>query len=132
MTWSVHWVTGETRPVESFATVQLQRKQSTPLVSDYKSVVQTIERAWRPLETDPRFGPQSPQAVRARLPGLRLRKADVDPDEEGSDDEWWTQSKQRGVWGVIELFSKDASFSLGSLSARGRASQHDTGVGDSF
>ena len=61
MTGSVHWVTGGTRPVESFATIQLQRKQSALLVSDYKRVVQTIERARGPLETDPRFGPQSPK-----------------------------------------------------------------------
>ena len=33
MTGSLHWVTGGTRPDESFATSQLQRKQSAPLVS---------------------------------------------------------------------------------------------------
>ena len=36
MTGSSHWVMGGTRPDESFATSQLQRKQSAPLVSDHK------------------------------------------------------------------------------------------------
>ena len=44
MTGSLHWVTGSTRPDEAFATSQLQRKQSAPLVSDHKRAVQTIKR----------------------------------------------------------------------------------------
>ena len=44
MTGSLHWVTGGTRRDESFATSQLQRKQSAPLVSDHKRAVQTIKR----------------------------------------------------------------------------------------
>ena len=44
MTGSLHWVTGGTRPDESFATSQLQRRQSAPLVSDHKRAVQTTNR----------------------------------------------------------------------------------------
>ena len=41
MTGSLQWVMGGTRPDESFATSQLQRKQSAPLVCDHKRAVQT-------------------------------------------------------------------------------------------
>ena len=44
MTGSLHWVTGGIRPDESFATSQLERKQSDPLVSDHQRAVQTIKR----------------------------------------------------------------------------------------
>ena len=30
-------------------------------------------------------------------PDSALHKADADPDEEGSDDEWWTKAKQKGI-----------------------------------
>ena len=43
-TGSLHWVTGGTRPDESFATSQLQKKQSAPLVSDHNRAVQTLKR----------------------------------------------------------------------------------------
>ena len=74
-----------------------------------------MKRARGPLETDSRFGSQSPKLCVLVYPDSALHKADVDPDEEGSDDEWWTKAKQKGIWGVIKLFSKDASFSFGQF-----------------
>ena len=42
------------------------------------------------------------------------------------------EGKAEGYWCVIELFSTDASVSLSSLSAGGRASQCDSSLGDSL
>ena len=57
MTGSLHWVTGGTRPDESFATSQLQRKQSAPLVSDHKRAVRTFKRLRNQPEIGLRFRP---------------------------------------------------------------------------
>ena len=83
MTGSLPWVTGGTRPDESFVASQLQRKQSAPLVSDHMRAVQTIKRLRGQPDMGLRFRP--------------LHNADTVPDEEGSDDEWWTRAKQKGI-----------------------------------
>ena len=56
MTGSLRWVTGGTRPDESFATSQLQSKQSAPFVSDQKGR-KTIKRLRVQPEIGLRFRP---------------------------------------------------------------------------
>ena len=97
MTGSLHWVTGGTRPNELFATIQLQKKQSAPLMTDHKGAVQTFKHASGPLENDLRIRPGSPKLCVLVYRDSTLHQADADPDEEGSDDEWWTMTKQKGV-----------------------------------
>ena len=65
-TGSLHWVTGGTRPDESFATSQLQKKQSAPLVSDHNRAVQTLKRLRGQPEIGLRFRPL-PTKMRARV-----------------------------------------------------------------
>ena len=93
MTGSLHWVTGGTRPDEAFATSQLQRIQSAPLVSDHKRAVQTIKR----LRGQPEIGllckPRCAYWCTQTQPSTN---ADADPDEEGSDDEWFGEGKAEG------------------------------------
>ena len=98
MTGSLHWVTGGTRPDESFATSQLQRKQSEPLVSDHKRAVQTIKRLiiGQP-EIGLKFRPLSTKMCVLVYTDSALHNADADPDEGGSDDEWLARAKQKGI-----------------------------------
>ena len=84
MTRSLHWVTGGTRPDESFATSQLLRKQSEPLVSDHKRAVQTIKRLRGKLEIGFKFGPLSTKMCAHVNTDSALHNADADPDEGGS------------------------------------------------
>ena len=93
MTGSLHWVTRGTRPDKSFATSQLQRKQSAPLMSDHKRAVQTIKRLRGQPEIGLRFRP-----LPAKMCVLVYTdNADADPDEEGSDDEWLAMAKHKGI-----------------------------------
>ena len=57
--------TGGTRPDESFATSQLQRKQSAHRVSDHKRAVQTVQRLRSQPEIGLRFRPLPTQILRA-------------------------------------------------------------------
>ena len=79
-------MTGGARPDESFATYQLQRKQSALVVSDHKRAVQTIKRVRGQPEIGLRFRPLPTKMCVHRL-SPSLHNADADPDEEGSDDE---------------------------------------------
>ena len=97
MTRSLHWVTGGTRPDESFATSQLPRKQSEPLVSDHKRAVQTIKRLTGHPEIGSKFRPLSTKMCEHVYTDSALHTADADPDEGGSDDEWLARAKQKGV-----------------------------------
>ena len=75
MTGSLHWVTGGTRPDESLETSQLLRKQSAPLVSEHKRVVQTIKRL--------RGQPLLSKMCVLVCTDSALHNADADPDEKG-------------------------------------------------
>ena len=97
MTWNLHWVTGGTRPDESFATSQLQWKQSTPRVSDHKIAVQTVKRLRSQPEVGLRFRPLPTKMCVLVYTDAALHNADADPDEEGSDDEWLAKAKQKGI-----------------------------------
>ena len=97
MTGSLHWVTRGTRPDESFATSQLQRKQSVPLVSDHKRAVQTIKRLRGQPEIGLRFTPLPTTMCVLVYTDSALHNADADPDEAGSDDERLTRAKQKGI-----------------------------------
>ena len=97
MTGSLHWVTGGTRPDESLATSQLQRKPSEPLVCDHKRAVQTIKRLRGQPEIGLKFRPLSTKMCALVYSDSALRNADADPDEGGSDDEWLARAKQKGV-----------------------------------
>ena len=91
------WVTGGTRPDESFAISQLQRKQSAPWVSDHNRAVQTIKRLWGQPEIGLRFRLLPTKMCVLVYTGSALHNADADPDEEGSDDEWLTRAKRKGI-----------------------------------
>ena len=95
MTGSLHWVTGGTRPDESFTTSQLQRKQTAPLVSDHKRAVQTIKRLRGQPEIGLRFRLLPTKMCVIVYTDSALHNADADPDEEGSDDEWLTRASRR-------------------------------------
>ena len=86
-----------TRPDESFATSQLQRKQSAPLLSDHKPAVQTLKR----MRCQPEIGlssrPLSTKMCVLVYTDSVLQDADADPDEEGFDDEWMARAKQKGI-----------------------------------
>ena len=97
MTRSFHWVTGGTRLDELFATSQLQRKQSAPLVSDHKRAVQTIKRLRCQPEIGLRFRPLSTKMCVLVFTDSALHNTDADTDDEGSDDEWLTRAKQKGI-----------------------------------
>ena len=97
MTGSLHWVTGGTRPDESLATSQSQRKQSAPLVSDHKRAVQTVKRLRGQPEIGLRFRPRPTQLCVLVYPDSALHNADANPDEEESDDEWWAKAKKKGI-----------------------------------
>ena len=97
MTGSLHWVTGGTRPDESFATSQSQRKQSAPMVFDHKRVVQTMKRLRGEPETGLRFRPRPTQLCVLVYPDSALHNADANHDEEESDDEWWAKAKKKGI-----------------------------------
>ena len=97
MTRSFHWVTGGTRPDELFATSQLQRKQSAPLVSDHKRAVQTIKHLRCQPEIGLRFRPLSTKMCVLVFTDSARHNADADTDDEGSDDEWLTRAKQKGI-----------------------------------
>ena len=94
MTGSLHWVTGGTRPDESFATTQLQRKQAASLVSDHKRAVQTVKGQ---PEIGLRFGPLSTQMCVVVYTDSALHNADADTDDEGSDDGWLARARQKGI-----------------------------------
>ena len=93
MTGSLHWVTVGTRPDEAFATSQLQRKQSAPLVSDHKCAVQTKKRLRCQPEICLRFRPLSTKMCVLACTDSALQRADADTDDEGSDDERLAKAK---------------------------------------
>ena len=95
MTGSLHRVTGGTRPDDSFATSQRQRKQSAPLVSDHKLAVPTITRLRGQPEIGLRVGPLPTK--------MCVLMYAVGPDEEGSDDEWLTREDRGAALTVASL-----------------------------
>ena len=97
VTGSLHWVTGGTRPDEDFATSQVQRKQSAPLVTDQKRAVQTKKRLRVQPESGLRFRPLPTKMCILVYTDSALHNADADRDEEGSDDEWLAKAKVKGV-----------------------------------
>ena len=91
-------VTGGTRPDESFATSQLQRKQAAPLVFDHNRAVQTVKRLrGQPEIIGLRFGPLSTGMCVVVHTDSALHNADADTDDEGSDDEWLAGVEQKGI-----------------------------------
>ena len=97
MTGSLQWVMGGTRPDESFATSQLQRKQSAPLVSDHKRAVQTIKCLRSQPEIGLRFRPLPTKMCVLVYTNSALHNADANTNEEGSSDEWLAKAKQKGI-----------------------------------
>ena len=97
MTGSLPWVTGGTCPDESFATSQLQRKHTAPLVSDHKRAVQTINRLRGQPEIGLRFTPVPTKMCVLVYTDSALHNADADTDEKGLDDEWLAKAKQKGI-----------------------------------
>ena len=97
VTGSLRWITGGTRPDDSFATSRLQRKQAPHLGSDHKRAVQTVKRQIGQPEIGLRFRPLSTKMCVVVSTDSALRNADADPDEEGSDDEWLARAKQKGI-----------------------------------
>ena len=93
MTGSPHWVTGGTRPGESFATSQLQRKQAAPLVSDHKRPVQAVKRLRGQAEIGLSFGHLSTKMCVVVYTDSPPHNADADTNR--SDDEWLARAKQR-------------------------------------
>ena len=98
MTGRLNRVTGGTRPDESFATSQLQRKQSGPLVSDQKRAVQTIVRLRGQPEIGLRFGPLPTKMCVLVYTDPAFHNAEAHPHGEGSDDERLAKAKQKGIW----------------------------------
>ena len=88
-------MTGGTRPDESFATSQLQWKQSAPLVSDHKRAIQTVKRFRGQPEIGLRFRPLPTKMCVLVYTDSALHNADADPDEQGSDDGWLTRARRR-------------------------------------
>ena len=97
MTGSLPWVTGGTCPDKSFATSQLQRKHTAPLVSDHKRAVQTIIRLSVQPEIGLRFTPLSTKMCVLLYTDSALHNANADTDEKGSDDEWLAKGEQKGI-----------------------------------
>ena len=97
MTGSLPWVTGGTCPDLSFATSQLQRNHTAPLVSDHKRAVQTIIRLSGQLEIGLRVTPLPTKMCVLVYTDSALHNADADTDEKGSDDEWLAKAKQKGI-----------------------------------
>ena len=87
MTGSSRWVTGGTRLDESFATSQLQKKQSAPLLSDHKRAVQNIKSLRGKPEISLRCRPLSTKMCVLAYTDSALHNADADMANEGSDDE---------------------------------------------
>ena len=130
MTGSLRWLTGGTRPDESFATSQLQRKQSAPLVSDHKRAVQTIKRLRCQPEIGLKFGPLPTKMCVLVYTDSALHNADVDTDEEDQTAGGWQRRSRRVsvsvlsmvcwyVWWLRTIWGKQKPFQY--LSCPGRA-----------
>ena len=95
LTGSLHWVTGGTRPDESFATFRLHRKQAAPLVSDHKRAVQTMKRLRGQPEIGLRFRPLSTKMCVVVYTESALHNADADTETMSG---WQGQSKSVSVF----------------------------------
>ena len=77
--------------------VRNQSVAEETLVSDHKRAVQTIKRLSGQQEFGLRLRPLSTKMCVLVYTDSALHNADVDTDEEGSDDEWLAKAKQKGM-----------------------------------
>ena len=100
MTGSLHWGNGGTRPDESFATSQLQRKNAAPLLSDHKRAVQNIKSLRGQPEISLRCRPLSTKMCVLAYTDSALHNADADTANEGPFMSGW-QRQNRRVSGFV-------------------------------